>query len=137
MKRSADYRRLPYRRRTEKVVEEEQVGFVAYIVEIPWIRAHADDPVAAGKLLDELFDDAIEAMVAAGDEIPEPPGTLEAFGAPEEDEPSRWSSRLPPLRARAHPEMLGVTFDEEHDVELWESPEVQGERLIPRELVDA
>lgn len=130
-KNIADYRRLPYRRRVDKVVEEGQAAFVAFVEEIPWIRVHDDDRIAALKMLDEIFDDAIKAMLEAGDDIPEPLGTLELFGAPEQD--AGVTVRLPTIEAGARIQpMEGVTFSEEQEIRPWEDATVTGEsRLVP------
>lgn len=66
------YRRLPYRRRAQPVDEQDGSYFIAFIEEIPWIRAHGDSASEALYNLDQSFDDCIAAMLTAGDPIPEP-----------------------------------------------------------------
>ncbi|HUP51812.1 MAG TPA: hypothetical protein VM198_05015 [Longimicrobiales bacterium] len=95
-----EYRQLPYTKVVRKAEEEGITEFVAYIEEIPWIRVNADEREEAYLLLDETFEDALRAMLDAGDEIPVPEGTLERFGEPSarqsEAHASRWStSRVP------------------------------------------
>lgn len=80
MKDVAYYRRLPYRRR---VVPQEDGGgqryFVAWIEELPAIEIHGDSPEEALLRLYEIFDDSIEVMLEAGDEITEPPRWPEGY----------------------------------------------------------
>lgn len=68
-----DYRALPYSRRMARLEEDGgAVYFVARIEEIPWIEADGETPEEAFLKLDEVFDDALETMIQAGDEIPIP-----------------------------------------------------------------
>lgn len=91
MKTLADYRVLPFTRRVELVTEEDGTYFAAFVEEIPWIRAYGDTPVEAYHGLAESFEDALQAMIDAGDEIPEPKGAPEKWGSPPDRE--RWKSR--------------------------------------------
>jgi predicted RNase H-like HicB family nuclease len=50
----------------------EGVLFIARVREVPWIRAHGSTREEALLRLDQLFDDAIQAMIDAGDDIPVP-----------------------------------------------------------------
>jgi predicted RNase H-like HicB family nuclease len=71
---TAYYRQLPYRREAHVVRDGEDQGeyYVARIAEIPWINIDGETREAALLRLDEIFDDCIETMIEAGDEIPEP-----------------------------------------------------------------
>lgn len=66
------YRTLPYRRRVEPRRGETGAYFLAWIEELPSIEIHGKTREQALERLDEIFDDCIEAMIEAGDEIPEP-----------------------------------------------------------------
>lgn len=118
-----EYRRLPYTRRVEKVENEGVREFVAYVAEIPWIRVHADEREEAFAALDETFDDAVQAMIDAGDEIPRPAGTLERYGEPRDLAP-------PPDRPRwsTSQQAESVIFTPADDSESWASGNVDPER---------
>lgn len=66
------YRQLPYRRRVEPREEQGQVFFFAWVEEISWITADGATREEALHILGENFEDAIEALIALGDEIAEP-----------------------------------------------------------------
>lgn len=69
----AYYRQLPYRRKAVLVEEEDGARyFVAHVAEIPWINIDGDTREEALMRLDEIFDDAIQSMLDASDDIPEP-----------------------------------------------------------------
>ena len=74
MPKGASYfRRLPYTRRAEP--REDGAGahyWLAWVEEIPSIEIHGATREEAFERLDEIFDDCVEAMIGAGDEIPEP-----------------------------------------------------------------
>lgn len=73
MSKSLDYyRALPYTRSLELVTEEDGTYFLAFVKEIPWIRAFGDTRDEALAELGAIFMDGLEAMLEAGDEIPEP-----------------------------------------------------------------
>lgn len=72
MKDLAYYLALPYTRKVDKREGEAGVYYIASIAELPWVQIHGSDPVEAKTKLDDLFEDAIEALLDAGDEIPEP-----------------------------------------------------------------
>jgi hypothetical protein len=131
-KTPADFRRLPYRRRVDKVVEEGQQSFVAFIDEIPWIRAHEADPVAALKALDDLFDDAIESMLLAGDDVPEPPTVLEAYGTSPE------KTRIADMMDMVRQAVTGISgsssikFVQVDAMQPWQGVTIPGEeKLVP------
>jgi len=64
---------MPYRRSAVRVTDDDgSVYFVARVDEIPSLRIHGETKEEALLKLDEIFDDFIEAMLEAGDEIPEP-----------------------------------------------------------------
>lgn len=119
-----DYRRLPYTRRAEKVEQEGVTEFVAYIEEIPWIRVHADEREEAYLLLDESFEEALQAMLDAGDEVPKPEGTVERFGEPGPSEPvaeKRWSTSRQPET---------VHFEPQNESPPWASGSLDPEREV-------
>lgn len=67
------YRAMPYRRSVVRITDDDgSVYFVARVDEIPALRIHGDTKEEALLKLDEIFDDFIEAMLEAGDEIPKP-----------------------------------------------------------------
>lgn len=97
-KRTAqDYRRLPYRR-TAKPIEDEAEGFywLASVEEIPWIRIDGASHAEALLRLDEIFDDCVESMIDAGDDIPEP---------------ELWPGELPRVRSGPFSRKPKVSFD--------------------------
>ena len=101
-KRTAkDYRQLPYRR-SAIPVQDESEGFywLAAVDEIPWIRIDGATRVEALLRLDEIFDDCIESMIDAGDEVPEP---------------ELWPGELPKARSGLFPGLLArrakISFD--------------------------
>ena len=124
--RVQEYRRLPYRRRVEKLDEEDGQYFVAFVEEIPWIRTFGDSGLDALYELDESFDDCILAMLEADDEIPRPTLWPESAGgdvpAPRRlwKRPGEISSRPPTITYR--------TVDE---IEQWEPHDIEdGRELI-------
>lgn len=82
MNKSLDYyKALPYTRSLELVTEEDGTYFLAFIGEIPWIRTFGDTREEALAELGAVLVDGLEAMLEAGDEIPEPqvwPKTFES-----------------------------------------------------------
>jgi len=67
------FRRLPYHRVTERVTDSDGLTyFIARVLEIPSMRIDGESREEALLKLDEIFDDFIEAMIQAGDQIPEP-----------------------------------------------------------------
>ena len=60
------YRRLPYTRRVEPLC------YRAWIEELPSIEICGDSQEDALARLRDIFDDCIETMIEAGDDIPEP-----------------------------------------------------------------
>lgn len=80
--------------------------------------------------LDEIFDDAINTMLEAGDEVPTPAGTLEAFAVPES---TGIVVELPTLKGGGTVLPLKpVTFSTEAEVQPWEDAEIASEeRLVP------
>lgn len=110
-KDAAYYRRLPYRRVVVPVDEADgEHYYLAYVRELPSIEIHGDTPEEALLRLDEIFDDCVEAMIDAGEDIPEPdlwpsgyspeklreagpgsPGKSRKVEAPKEDEVAPWS----------------------------------------------
>ncbi|MDP2957602.1 MAG: type II toxin-antitoxin system HicB family antitoxin [Longimicrobiales bacterium] len=119
------YRRLPYHRQVSRLTEDDGTYFVAFVREIPWIRAFGDTPVEALYELDQVFDDCIETILAAGDEIPEPVLWPANYGAP--DAPPRAVARA---RGKHQAGTGGrVTYREASDVRPWDTPEVKGEEL--------
>lgn len=73
MKDIAYYRTLPFTRRVE--MREDRPGetyFLARVEELPGLRIDGATADEALLKLDETFDDWIEAMLDAGEEIPEP-----------------------------------------------------------------
>jgi predicted RNase H-like HicB family nuclease len=107
----AYYRTLPFTRRVE--IREDRPGeayFIARVEELPGLRIDGATPDEALLKLDETFDDWIEAMLDAGEEIPEPErrpvaansdaarprGTTQALPLPE-----RTARPLAPTDARA------------------------------------
>ena len=78
-----DYRALPFNRTVRTTDEEDGSYYVAFVEELPWIRVYGDTREEVRYLLDQSFDDAIQTMLDAGDEIPEP------VGAPAKWKPAR------------------------------------------------
>ena len=77
-----DYRKLPYTRRVERLTEDGEVYFVAYVAEIPWIRIDGGSPEEALLKLSETFDDCVQTMLDAGDHVPTPVQWPDNFGRP-------------------------------------------------------
>lgn len=110
MAKTADeLRRLRYQRKVERVEEEDGTYFLAYIVEIPSIRVYGDSDHEARHLLEDTFVDMLEAMVEAGDEVPEPEDWPDNLGTPVQ---KRWKSRG----------SKKVTYVQLEDAEPWSSP---------------
>lgn len=67
------YRKLPYTRAVT-LIDEASGGplFLAYVAELPWIEIHGETKEEALLKLDQIFDDWIEDMIEAGEEILEP-----------------------------------------------------------------
>lgn len=68
----AYFRTLPYTRRAEPRAEDGYSYWLATVVELPSIEIHGETREQALTRLDEIFDDCIEAMLEAGEAIPEP-----------------------------------------------------------------
>lgn len=66
------YRRLAYTRRVRLAQDERGPHFVAFIDELPGVEAGGATDVEARAALAHAFEDYIEAMLAWGEEIPEP-----------------------------------------------------------------
>jgi predicted RNase H-like HicB family nuclease len=99
------YKRLPYGRQLERRIDPGSgtVYYVASIREIPFIRIDAETREDAFLRLSEMFEDCIEGMLAAGDEVPEPdvwPG--EGYTAP--------PARRRPERRAPTPAPTGTTY---------------------------
>ena len=100
IKNARYYRRLPYHRVAERVTDGNgSIYFVARVLEIPSIRIDGESREEALLKLDEIFDDFVEAMIQAGDEIPEPshwPDWSETtvLAAPVGPEPQRVAGKL-------------------------------------------
>ncbi|MGQ0813085.1 MAG: type II toxin-antitoxin system HicB family antitoxin [Gemmatimonadota bacterium] len=78
MRDASYYRALPYRRTVEKRTDSDGTSyFIARISEIPPLRIHGESRVEALLKLDEIFDDVIESMIDAGEDIPEPTFSVE------------------------------------------------------------
>ena len=76
MSRDLDYyRRLPYKLDVDRFEEEEdgRYYFCASYLELPAVKGVHSDRLMAIKLARELFDSYVEAQLAWGEEIPEPP----------------------------------------------------------------
>ena len=102
-KRTAkDYRQLPYRRMA-RPVEDETDGFfwLASVEEIPWIRIDGATRDEALLKLDEIFDDCVESMIEAGDDVPEP---------------ELWPGDLLEVRRRWLPRKVKISFDLPEDL---------------------
>lgn len=70
---ASEYRRLPYRRLVRLHTDDDgRTYFIAQVAEIPPLKIHGDTREEALLRLDEIFDDIIESMIEAGEEIPEP-----------------------------------------------------------------
>ncbi|MDZ7781129.1 MAG: hypothetical protein U5R14_14510 [Gemmatimonadota bacterium] len=124
-----EYLRLPYTRRAEKIENEGVTEFVAYVEEIPWVRVHADEREEAYFLLGESLEDALQAMIDAGDEIPIPAGTFERYGEPHSTESApdkpRWSTSMQPD---------AINFEPDYETESWASGNVDPERALTSEI---
>lgn len=70
---SRDYRRLPYRPVVELTEDPDgDAYFLARIAEIPPLRIDGTTREAALLTLDEMFDDFLQGLIDAGDEVPLP-----------------------------------------------------------------
>ena len=96
-KTAEGYRALPYFRKVDLLTEDAGSSYyVARIKEIPWIEADGETREEALLKLDEVFEDAIEAMLHAGDEVPGPKAWPESLGYVHGQASSGKASRVSP-----------------------------------------
>lgn len=118
MKDLSYYRSLPYTRRAEPRSDDNGTSyFVASVSEIPALRIDGDTKEEALLKLDEVFDDFIESMIQAGDEIAEPALWPANLGGATNYRPRNVPAAAPSVQVEVAPKPWTI-IDEEKEPEL-------------------